>query len=639
MKRFVYYFMLIGLLGVTASCVEEVDSPVADSEAGKVSFIIEDFIPEGQTKSAAQITGTEIKFQWSENDIIGIFPEDGWQTQFNIENGAGGNVAVFDGGSWGLKQDATYYAYYPFSKDNFESMEKREQVRYSYEGQEACFADENGVVDLSKYDFMASGAGTVENGNVNFNFKHLGALCKITFEAPATATYSHVIIEAEDAVFSMNGYYDATDKDADGTIALIGDSDKTNQFTLSFPSSHNSFNISDMVELYFLMSPVDLGTQNLKLKLIDTDFNYYDADIASKNIEAGKSYGWDIEIKAAYSSFDKETANCYIISESGSYSFPTVEGNGTAYVGDVTSAEVLWESFGTDVVPAKGDLIAKVSYKDKQISFSTPGNFTEGNAVIAAKDANGNILWSWHIWLTDKPQDQVYNNNAGVMMDRNIGATSTVSGDVSALGLLYQWGRKDPFLCSSSISTDLRAASTLDYWSTAYSSETNGTIAYALAHPTTFIDWNNKNYDWFYSGDSTTDDTRWQTVKTIYDPCPAGYRVPDGGDTGIWATAFGISGSFDENAYDSNDEGFNFGRSDITKSLTAEAVCWYPASGCSNGIACSLINTGYDGTYWSATPIGRYAYCLYVNMNGVVKPSCYDNLYRSNGHSVRCQKE
>ena len=36
------------------------------------------------------------------------------------------------------------------------------------------------------------------------------------------------------------------------------------------------------------------------------------------------------------------TANCYIVSEQGTYSFKTVKGNSSKSVGDVASAEVLW---------------------------------------------------------------------------------------------------------------------------------------------------------------------------------------------------------------------------------------------------------------------------------------------------------
>jgi hypothetical protein len=65
-------------------------------------------------------------------------------------------------------------------------------------------------------------------------------------------------------------------------------------------------------------------------------------------------------------------------------------------------------------------------------------------------DADGVILWSWHIWLV---QDQIgyntYANNAGVLMDRNLGATSAIEYDSGTIGLLYQWGRKDPFLSNA----------------------------------------------------------------------------------------------------------------------------------------------------------------------------------------------
>ena len=158
---------------------------------------------------------------------------------------------------------------------------------------------------------------------------------------------------------------------------------------------------------------------------------------------------YDLDVSSAIDLSLAASANCYIISEAGLYKFKTVKGNSTTSVGSVASASILWETFGTDTAPEPSDLISGVCYKDGYIAFKTADTFKEGNAVIAAKDASGNILWSWHIWLTDQPQAQVYNNDAGTMMDRNLGATSATPGDVGALGLLYQWGRKDPFLGSS----------------------------------------------------------------------------------------------------------------------------------------------------------------------------------------------
>ena len=322
------------------------------------------------------------------------------------------------------------------------------------------------------------------------------------------------------------------------------------------------------------------------------------------------------------------SANCYIISDAGLYKFKTVKGNSTTSVGSVASASILWETFGTDTAPEPSDLISEICCKEGYIAFQTADTFKEGNAVIAAKDGSGNILWSWHIWFTDQPQSHVYNNNAGTMMDRNLGATSATKGDVGALGLLYQWGRKDPFLSSSSISDAIEAKSTITWPSAVESDSSNGTIDYATANPTTYITYNNKNYDWYYTGDSSTDNTRWTTSssdKSIYDPCPAGWRVPDGGSNGIWSKA-----GFGTTTYDSTNEGISF-------SISSPSTTWYPASGFRDYGAGGLNSVGNYGPYWSASPSSLNAYILYFNLSGYVDPSYY--YYRADGFSVRCLQE
>ena len=328
------------------------------------------------------------------------------------------------------------------------------------------------------------------------------------------------------------------------------------------------------------------------------------------------------------------TANSYIVSSEGSYFFKPVKGNSSTSVGTVASVSVLWESFGTSTAPSVGDLVQSVSYRDGAIYFTTPSTFKEGNAVIAAKDASGKILWSWHIWFTDQPEGQVYYNNAGTMMDRNLGATSATPGDVGALGLLFQWGRKDPFLGSSSISSNSIAESTITWPSRVNSNSTNGTIAYAIANPTTFITYNDSNSDWYYTGSTLTDNTRWTTsesAKSIYDPCPSGWRVPDGGSDGVWAKAIGSSSSF-KYTYKSTDEGMNF-----SGKFGSDQTIWYPASGYRYLNAGSLNFVGFYGIYWSASPNGNDAYCLGFYNDGFVYPSYYD--YRAYGHSVRCLQE
>ena len=333
-------------------------------------------------------------------------------------------------------------------------------------------------------------------------------------------------------------------------------------------------------------------------------------------------------------------ANCYIVTKAGTYTFKTVKGNSGESVGNVASAEVLWETFGTDQQPSVGDLVKDVSYSNGEITFKATDK--KGNAVIAAKDASGKILWSWHIWMTDQPKEQEYYNNAGTVMDRNLGATSATPGDVGALGLLYQWGRKDPFLGSSSISSNTTAKSTITWPLAVISDSSNGTIAYAIANPTTFIanygikdDNYQGNHDWYYTGSSSTDDTRWTAsdkAKSIYDPCPSGWRVPDGGNDGVWAKAIGSPDSFNC-TYESTYKGFNF-----SGKFGSASTIWYPASGFRTNLGGGLDNGGISGNYWSASPCDYNAHQLYFYNTGNVYPREY-YYSRASGQSVRCIKE
>ena len=395
-------------------------------------------------------------------------------------------------------------------------------------------------------------------------------------------------------------------------------------------------------------SVISDGTFELSKQLsVDTKYHYcsyvkqnseyvYGAEINELQTIHPYSVPSDLNIASATDLSSSSSANCYIVSEAGLYKFKAVKGNSTTSVGSVSSASILWETFGTSTVPDYLELIDGVCYKDGYIVFQTADTFKEGNAVIAAKDASGNVLWSWHIWLTDQPQEQTYYYNAGTLMDRNLGATSATPGDVGALGLLYQWGRKDPFLGSSSISSSTVAKSTITWPSAVSSNSSNGTIAYATAHPTTFITGNSSNSDWYYTGSSSIDNTRWTTsgsAKSIYDPCPSGWRVPDGGDNGVWSKALDSSSYFNY-TYSSSNEGINF-----SGKFGSDQAIWYPASGCRSYGGGSLGSFGNGGYCWSASPYdySRSAYGLSFLNNGYVDPS-YGN-HRAYGYSVRCLQE
>ncbi len=363
------------------------------------------------------------------------------------------------------------------------------------------------------------------------------------------------------------------------------------------------------------------GTESFTSRLtgLSAGFTYYVRAYATNAV--GTAYGEERRFTTTGEpqSVALEAANSFIISSPDIYSFSTVKGNSTESVGEVASAEVLWESYGTEEDITTGSLVAFASYANGKITFAAADNYREGNAVIAAKDASGKILWSWHIWMTDQPQEHIYPNNAGTMMDRNLGATSSEPGSVGSLGLLYQWGRKDPFLGAGTME-GASPKSTGMWEAPAVSDASNGTIERAIEHPTQFIFSDEKNIDWQY----IPDNTRWQSEKTMYDPCPVGWRVPDEGENGVWSTA-----GFSKTVYDGANEGMSF-------DITSPATTWYPAAGhlTNHGDPSFMNGTAY---YWSVTPSDNLAYSLYFDSYGNFDSNF--SAYRSCAYSIRCFKE
>ena len=377
-----------------------------------------------------------------------------------------------------------------------------------------------------------------------------------------------------------------------------------------------------------------------------------------------KDNGGNPELPPADLSADA-TANCYIIPSAGSYSFKTVRGNSTKSVGDVAAAAVLWESFGTDVKPNVGDIVKSVEYKDGYVTFTTADPLNNGNALIAVMDAEDNILWSWHIWVCKdytptKDNQHVYNNNAGVVMDRNLGATSATLGDIHALGLLYQWGRKDPFLSAGNLpaSTDdiigeeeniygkdatsnsySVAASTLDWPRPVVTTDLTGKIDYAVKHPTTYIANGIDRDDWTRE----TPENRWYSnKKREYDPCPAGWRVPvDKEDiidySTIWNLAFGSGAWNTPSNWDKANLGMDFAKTD--KKLGKNNSIWYPAAGGRNYRTGELIYVGGFCFCWTAHAMSdkSNASLLCFRNNGYVYPG--EEAPRSWAASVRCVAE
>lgn len=243
----------------------------------------------------------------------------------------------------------------------------------------------------------------------------------------------------------------------------------------------------------------------------------------------------DVEAKMYYDLSRYGTANCYVVSSANvGYSFQgnvkgcgNSEGGGSLVGVDDCSlpanchVDIIYQS-----VPDLIHLDAQ-SLIDGKVLFWVPGDpldesslalINKGNAIIAARrEKNGEILWSWHIWVTDRPQNQGYLNGYDVM-DRNLGALSgprTVNqiktADATSYGFYYQWGRKDPMI--PGVTT----------WSTTGLADEAACIAAGIKSPMVmYSNWNVDDIETILGYRNAQ-----ENVKTIYDPCPPGYRAPE----------------------------------------------------------------------------------------------------------------
>ncbi|GAB1415931.1 hypothetical protein MASR2M117_13370 [Paludibacter sp.] len=279
-------------------------------------------------------------------------------------------------------------------------------------------------------------------------------------------------------------------------------------------------------------------------------------------------------------------ANCYVVPMEGNYFFSTTLSDNTVLTG--TNADILWSELeyewagdNSEIISAKspdnaGYIIKNVTYNptENTISFTATGNL--GNAVIALYTDVADvktIVWSWHIWVAGKSIDEmgidwVSKNLAAksqklTWLDRNIGAISIQADHVGSYGALYQWGRKDPFIGSRIIGKKSNPSGTDEtdpfgeYTIPVYTNKALST-GFALSSTSLTVNEVAKDPMAFYVasgnwasdiqasawGDGVAPFTTWQTYmkgidpntnytdgvrkgsKSIYDPCPPGYRVP-----------------------------------------------------------------------------------------------------------------
>ena len=362
------------------------------------------------------------------------------------------------------------------------------------------------------------------------------------------------------------------------------------------------------------------------------------------------------------------TANCYIVQTAGEYSFDTtVRGNGRIVENidfaneklDPRDVKLVWQS-------NKNGLIDSLKLKDGRIYFTARN--LGGNALVAALDEAGNIIWSWHIWLSDEDITDVKTADGVMVMDRNLGATSLDFDSPASHGLLYQWGRKDPFPASPIVSGGTTSTlpspvydaegNAVEIDHSSMENSENNTLDFAISNPTTVLS-NYSQYsecrDWLRKEFSNP--ALWggsDGEKSLFDPCPAGYRVPKLGTFDFFTSSGGyetdISGF---SVYDINHDGVIDGNDYkngwyILLDGESDSYSYFPAAARYDGSYAMLMGskTGLWGNYWyadadesedSSVPCGAYALAFQFGDSVSASPKAVGG--RADGYSVRCVKE
>ena len=605
-NTFRYLFVFACSLATVVSCArfdEQDDAPVAEPKV-KMTFTAEiegDIDADTKTTLGGQMGDQYRKVLWEPGDSVGI-TNSIWYNHMdkfiNTEVGTS-EVATFEGST---NYGDTYYLFYPYHENLY--CEGNSTVRFNLPAGQRY---RNQSFDSGSMPMVAKG-----NRTERFQFQSLCGVLALNLtgsEIVKSVSFSgrdasgNPIPVAGTFYVGMNyeSYPEITaGKDAMdlGTLTTItldcGDGVQIN------PSEATPFYIVLPVGTYNEFSVV-VATTDGKLMLKESK-NPLTIKRANVTKTGALAYVADVAVDLS----EIGHSNCYIVPESGLYSFDAdVIGNGeyglvesakfhtTDTSIDPESVELVWED--------KPGVIAGLAFDGQKVSFMSTG--IKGNALIAVKDANNKILWSWHIWSTDQPQEQVYVNERGtfIVLDRNIGATQSYYGDETtwhnSIGVRYQWGRKDPFANNySSISSEI-------------------TIEESINIPTTFVShWN----FWCLNGN----DYLWSsTQKTIYDPCPVGYRVA-------------VSDIWDGFTSDGN-EANRVNQMNVTGTFNSGWNIYYDGSG-SNTTWYPLTDWSY-GRYLSASRYTTLLFYYSSEYECILNPDYGMDYY--DYHNIRCMKD
>ena len=324
---------------------------------------------------------------------------------------------------------------------------------------------------------------------------------------------------------------------------------------------------------------------------------------------------------------------------------PWIEKTNGGANASVDGAEIVWADAANLVHSLSVTHVGGEGFLDFEVKAS---DIQSGNAVVAVKKGN-TIVWSWHLWFAPKDalekipvtnhQGFVYNftkealgwkptqwsgstydkprtvkvkvvqtiKNNGVAEETVINITQNPGNVRKGATTFYQFGRKDAF--PGVATSDLKAGGITE------NAGDNMTISNNIQNPDKFYiygpsAYTNYGYNNLWSADNTVpgdlnvgNDN--PVVKTVYDPCPVGFKMPANNaftgftTTGLNSTSqseLNVDGTSDWQAYQNN-----FGHNFWTNS-SKTATINFPASGCRNIYDGSLSFVGDNAFYWSVVP-------------------------------------
>lgn len=272
----------VSLFAVFA-CSEDVvvENNLSNGVINEISITGTDFMSADGTRSSVSIGEKGANFAWSENDTIGIFPNQGSQAEFAMSEGAGTQTATFSGGGWALKASATYSAYYPYDFYNRDMT----KIPVSYAGQTQN--GNNNTDHIGAYDFMAASVATPSNGAVSFAMQHMGALVMLQTDLDEAKTLTSVTLSAEDAEFTTTGTMDLT-----AATPVI--SSLTTSETLTIPLTNFQVAEDETTAIYFMLSPINLSGKTVSITLSDEDGRYIEFEVQGKDFLSGTAYAYTL---------------------------------------------------------------------------------------------------------------------------------------------------------------------------------------------------------------------------------------------------------------------------------------------------------------------------------------------------------